>query len=102
MYRRAGQEERNAFVIERNRTFRRLNVLACLAIGVLLMLLFAVHLVRGTQPGWATLILVTFMNVAFLLRGEANWRVIVAAARRSAAGQSPPRATPSTPARTSA
>ena len=28
MYRRAGEERRNAFVIERNRTFRRFNVIA--------------------------------------------------------------------------
>lgn len=84
MYRRSAEEQRNAFVIERNRLFRRLNVAASLAMSLVLWLLLAAHLAGHTVPGVATLGLVTILNLAFLIRGEANWRLIVAAARRTA------------------
>jgi hypothetical protein len=44
-------------------------------------MLFGYHQARGTSPGWGTLALVTLLNLAFLVRGELNWRMIVAAAR---------------------
>jgi hypothetical protein len=88
MYRRSAEEERNAFVLERNRGFRRLNLAGCVLLGMLLWMMFGYHQARATSPGWGTLTLVTLLNLAFLVRGEANWRVIVAAARSLG---SPPR-----------
>jgi len=81
MYRRSAEEERNAFVLERNRGFRRLNLAGCVLLGMLLWMLFGYHQARGSSPGWGTLVLVTLLNLAFLARGEANWRMIVSAAR---------------------
>ena len=82
MYRRSSEEARNAFVLERNRAFRRLNVLASVGLSCALWILLAVHLVWHTVPGWGTLLPVTALNLMFLIRGEANWQIIVAAARR--------------------
>jgi hypothetical protein len=81
MYSRSAEEERNAFVLVHNRGFQRLNLASCLLISALLWLLFAYHSMRGSTPGWYSLGLVTLLNMTFLLRGEANWRVIVAATR---------------------
>ena len=53
----------------------------CLLLGIMLWLLFGFHLARGSSPGWGTLALVTLLNLAFLVRGELNWRLIVSAAR---------------------
>jgi hypothetical protein len=85
MYRRSAEEQRNAFVLERNRRFRRLNTAACLGISLLLWALYAVHAFGDATPGRATWLLVTAINLAFLVRGEVNWRHIVAAARRAGA-----------------
>jgi hypothetical protein len=84
MYCRAGEEERNAFVMERNRGFRRLNLASCLLSSALLWAVFSYHSTHDSIPGWSSLGLVTLVNVSFLLRGEANWRAIVAAARSGA------------------
>lgn len=81
MYRRSAEEERNAFVLERNRGFERLNLASSLLLGTLLWTLFAYQQAAGSTPGWVTLSSVTLMNVAFLVRGELNWRLIVSAAR---------------------
>jgi hypothetical protein len=81
MYSRSAEEERNAFVLARNRGFQRLNLVGCLLVSALLWTVFAYHSTRGSIPGWYSLLGVTLANVLFLLRGEANWRVIVAAAR---------------------
>ncbi len=81
MYRRSAEEERNAFVLERNRGFQRLNLAGCVLLAALLWMLFAYHQARGTIPGWGTLALVTVVNLAFLVRGELNWRMIVSSAR---------------------
>jgi len=81
MYRRSAEEERNAFVLERNRSFRRLNVISSLLFAIVLWSAFGLHRAGGTIPGPGTLVLATVLNIAFLLRGEANWRMIVAAAR---------------------
>jgi hypothetical protein len=89
MYRRSAEEQRNAFVLERNRGFRRLNVGACLGLSLLLWVAFATHALRGTTPGWATWLPVSILNVAFLVRGEVNWRHIVAAARRASTTPDP-------------
>lgn len=90
MYRRSGAERRNAFVLERNRGFRRLNVVACLAVSFVFWAAFALHRIGGTTPGLATLLLVTTLNLAFLVRGEVNWRHIITAARRTAEFQPQP------------
>lgn len=81
MYRRSAEEERNAFVLERNRGFQRLNLAGCLVLAALLWTLFAYHRAVGSTPGWPTLTLVTLVNLTFLVRGELNWRMIVSAAR---------------------
>jgi len=83
MYRRAAEEQRNAFVLGHNRTFRRLNVAASLGLSLVLWGLFAAHAAGGTSPGVLTLAVVTILNAAFLVRGEANSRRIVRAARRA-------------------
>lgn len=81
MYRRSAEEERNAFVLERNRGFQRLNLAGCIVIAGVLWILFAYHHVVGSTPSWGTLVPVTLGNLAFLVRGELNWRMIVSAAR---------------------
>lgn len=83
MYRRSAAEARNEFVIERNRFYRRFNPGACVVMALVMGVLLGFHLLTGTAPSWPTLLLVTAFNVAFLLRGEGNWRVIVGAARRT-------------------
>jgi hypothetical protein len=85
MYRRSAEEQRNAFVLEQNQAFRRLNVLVSLGLSLLLWTICAAHVLRDTAPGWPTWLLVTSLNIAFLVRGELNWRHIVAAARRTTA-----------------
>jgi hypothetical protein len=87
MYRRSAEEERNAFVLAHNRGFQRLNLASCLLASVLLGMLFGYHAVHDSTPGWSSIILVTLVNVAFMVRGEANWRVIVAATRSVASPQ---------------
>jgi len=81
MYGRSAEEERNAFVLDRNRGFRRVNLASCLLVGGLFWALFIYHRWSGSAPGWGSLGLVTLVNLLFLARGELNWRVIVAAAR---------------------
>jgi hypothetical protein len=81
MYRRSSEEARNAFVLVRNDGFQRLNVVGCLLVSSVLWTLFAFHSTRGSMPGWTSLAVVTLLNLAFLARGEANWRAIVAATR---------------------
>jgi hypothetical protein len=85
MYYRAGQEERNAFVLAHNRRFKVFNLVACFVSAGVLGLLAAYHAGRGSLPGWRSLGLVTLITTAFLARGEVNWRVIVAATRAAAA-----------------
>lgn len=84
MYRRAGEEQCNAFSLEHNRGFRRMNVTACLIASAAIWTLFLLHRLRGSVPGWGTLTAVTAWNLAFVVRGEVSWRMIVAAARRTA------------------
>jgi hypothetical protein len=84
MYYRAGQEERNAFVMWHNRHFQAWNLIACVFSAGALGLLVAYHATRGTQPGWHSMGLVTLFTLAFLLRGELNWQVIVRATRAAA------------------
>jgi hypothetical protein len=84
MYYCAGKEQRNAFVIACNRQFQGLNVVLCLGLAGALALMAVHHALRGTPPGWASLTFVTLINAGFLLRGEVNWRVIVAATRSMA------------------
>jgi hypothetical protein len=81
MYRRSAEEERNAFVLAHNGGFQRLNLASCLLVSALLGMLFSYHAVHDSTPGWYSLGLVTLLNVAFMVRGEANWRAIVAATR---------------------
>jgi hypothetical protein len=81
MYYRAGQEERNAFVMWHNRHFQTWNLIACVFSAGALGLVVAYHALRGTQPGWHSTGLATLLTLAFLLRGELNWRVIVRAMR---------------------
>lgn len=88
MYQRAAEEQRNELVLSHNRFFRRFNPLCCLFLAGLLAMAAATHIVRGTTPGLATLLAVTLGNVLFLIRGESNWRVIVRAARSTAAPRS--------------
>lgn len=83
MYRSSAAEERNAFVLARNRRFRRLNPRLSVALSAALWALFALHAVRESRPGWGSMALVTALNLAFLVRGELNWRIIVAEARRT-------------------
>ena len=83
MYRRSAAEERNGFVLLRNRFFRRLNPLCCLVMALGVGGLAAVHLAAGTRPGVAALAAVTAANLAFLLRGEVNWQLVVRATRRA-------------------
>jgi hypothetical protein len=85
MYYRAGQEARNAFVIAHNRRFRVWNLVACFLAAGMLGLLALHHAGQGSLPGWRSLGLVTVITTAFLVRGEVNWRVIVAATREAAA-----------------
>lgn len=84
MYRRAAEEARNEFVMMRNRTFRRLNVVACFGMAAALGGLLAFYRVTDTIPGWTGIAFVTALNIAFLVRGEVNWRIILGAARRVA------------------
>jgi hypothetical protein len=85
MYRRSAEEERNAFVLAQNRGFQRLNLASCLLASAVLWLLFAYHSANGCTAGWLSLALATLINVGFMVRGEANWRAIVAATRAAAA-----------------
>jgi hypothetical protein len=85
MYYRARQEERNAFVLAHNRRFQVWNLVACFVSAGVLGLLAAYHTSQGSLPGWRSLGLVTLITTAFLVRGEVNWRVIVAATRATAA-----------------
>lgn len=82
MYRRSAEEARNEFVVRWNQPFRCVNPIACLAGSGVLWGLVAFHHFTGTDPGGATLVLVTVVDVAFLVRGELNWRLVVGAARR--------------------
>jgi lipoprotein signal peptidase len=93
MYYRAGQEERNAFVMWHNRHFQAWNLNACVISAGVVGLLVAYHALRGTQPGWHSMGLVTLVTLAFLLRGELNWRVIVRATRTAVEGTSQARQT---------
>jgi hypothetical protein len=83
MYRRSCTEARNALVLESNRLFRVLNPVGCAAAALALAMLVAAEVSRGSTPGWPVLVTITAVNVAFLVRGEVNWRKIVAAARRA-------------------
>jgi hypothetical protein len=85
MYYHAGQEERNAFVLAHNRRFQVFNLVACFVAAGVLGLLAAYHAGQGSPPGWRSLGLVTLITTAFLVRGEVNWRGIVAATRAAAA-----------------
>jgi hypothetical protein len=85
MYYRAGREERNAFVIAHNRRFQLYNVVACIVCAGVPGSLAAYHSGRGSLPGWHSLGLVTLVTAAFMVRGEVNWRMIVAATRAAAA-----------------
>ena len=85
MYRRSAAEQRNAFVLEHNRRYRRLNPAACLILSCTCWALLAGHAATRTSPGMATWLLVTGLNIAFLVRGELNWQHVIAAARRVAA-----------------
>jgi hypothetical protein len=98
MYRRSAEEERNAFVLAHNRGFQRLNLASCLLASLLLGMLFGYHAVHGSRPGWYSLGVVTVLNLAFMLRGEANWRAIVAATRSVASTQGPRHAAQPAPA----
>lgn len=81
MYRRSAEEQRNAFVLGRNSAYRRLNVISSIGVSVVLWIVFAAHVAERTMPGLPALLVTTALNAAFLVRGEANWRMIVAAAR---------------------
>jgi hypothetical protein len=61
------------------------NLVACFVAAGVLGLLAVYHAGRGSLPGWRTLGLVTLITSAFLVRGEANWRAIVAATRAATA-----------------
>jgi hypothetical protein len=86
MYQRSAEEERNAFVLARNQGFQRLNLAGCIGVSAALGALFAFHRLGGTVPGWYSLGFVTALNLLFVVRGEVNWRVIVAATRTVAFG----------------
>lgn len=81
MYRRSEAEGRNALVLERNRVYRVLNPVGSLVMAALVGGRAAFDLSRGSEPGWLPLLAVTGCNVAFLLRGELNWRAVVSTAR---------------------
>lgn len=83
MYRSSSSEGRNALVLESNRFFRFLNPMGCVAAASALAMLVAADVSRGSVPGWPVLGTITLVNVAFLVRGEANWRRIVSTARRA-------------------
>jgi len=83
MYRQSATEGRNALVLECNRPFRILNPLGCVAMASALALLVTSEASRGITPGWTPLGVITALNAAFLVRGELNWRRIVATARRA-------------------